>query len=76
MAFTPAVGDRYLFTWAELGKPQTNGDVKVPGFGWVLLDDADIHYAKSHPDVAAFFVRKSKALGTDHYVVVSRVEPA
>lgn len=76
MPLTPAVGDRYLLTWEELGKPTINGDVKVPGFGVVMLDDADIHYAIKNPAVAAFYVRKSKALGSNNYVVVSRVQPA
>ncbi|MBS1707891.1 MAG: hypothetical protein JSS65_04125 [Armatimonadetes bacterium] len=76
MPLTPAVGDRYLLTWAELGKPTLNGDVKVPGLGVVMLDDADIHYALKNPDQAAFYVRKSKALGSNNYVVVSRVQPA
>ncbi|MES1228185.1 MAG: hypothetical protein ABUL72_05900, partial [Armatimonadota bacterium] len=73
MPFEPVVGDRYLFSWAELGKPTVRTDVKVPGFGIIVLDDADINYALKNPDTAAFFVRKSKALGTDQFVVVSRV---
>ncbi|MBX3110635.1 MAG: hypothetical protein KF857_01385 [Fimbriimonadaceae bacterium] len=76
MPLTPAVGDRYLLTWEDLGKPTVNGDVKVPGLGVVTLDDADIHYALRNQAHAAFYVRKSKALGTNNYVVVSRVQPA
>lgn len=75
MPFEPVVGDRYYFTWEELGKPTVKTDVKVPGFGTVFLDDADVHYAVNNSP-AGFFVRKSKALGTDHYVVVSRMRKA
>lgn len=71
----PVVGDRYYLTWEELGKPTAPTDVEVPGLGIVYLDDADIHYAKNTPD-AAFFVRRSPALGEHHFVVVSRVRRA
>ncbi len=74
-AFQPVIGDRYFFTWEELGKPTIQGDVKVPGFGTILLDDADIHYAMTNSP-AAFFVRASKALGVNHFVVVSRQRSA
>ncbi|MCU0316320.1 MAG: hypothetical protein MUC92_06980 [Fimbriimonadaceae bacterium] len=76
MRFEPVIGDKFLFTWEELGKPTVQGGVKVPGFGIIMLDDADVHYAQQNPTSAAFFVRKSKALGPIHYVVVSRVQPA
>ena len=76
MAFTPVVGDRYLFTYAELGRPLANGPVKVSGFGTILLDDADIHYAQKYSDQAAFYVRPSKALGDNMFVVVARMQPA
>ena len=76
MPFEPVVGDRYLFTWEQLGKPTVRTDVKVEGFGIVVLDDADVHYALKNPADATFFVRRSRALGTDHYVVVSRVQRA
>lgn len=72
---TKIVGDRYLVTYAELGSPQRNGDYKVGGVGTVVLDDADIHYAKTQPS-PAFYVRRSTALGPDAYVVVSRVQTA
>lgn len=76
MPYEPAVGDRYFFTWEQLGKPTVRTDVKIPGFGVVYLDDADVYYAVRNPQTAGFYVRKSKALGTDHYVVVGRVESA
>jgi len=75
MPFTPVVGDRYFFTWEELGKPTVRADIKVPGFGIIVLDDADVHYAATHSP-AGFYVRKSKALGSNHYVVVSRLRKA
>lgn len=75
MALKPAVGDKFFFTWAELGKPTVPAKVKVPGLGTVLLDDADIHYAKNNPEVAGFFVRRSRALGGGMFVVVARRQP-
>ncbi|MDI9639638.1 hypothetical protein QPK87_05165 [Kamptonema cortianum] len=76
MPLEPAVGDKYLFTWAELGKPTVRTQVEMPGLGKILLDDADVHYAKNNPETAAFYVRRSKALGEGMYVVVARVQPA
>ena len=76
MPYEPVVGDRFVFTWEQLGKPTVRTDVKVDGFGIVVLDDADVHYALENPSDAKFFVRRSRALGTDHYVVVSRVHRA
>lgn len=76
MSFEPVVGDKYLFTWKELGSPTVPAQVKVPGFGIVHLDDADVHYAVQNPETAAFYVRPSKALGSERFVVVSRVQPA
>ena len=70
------IGDeRYVVSFAELGKPMRKGDVKVHGLGTVVLDDADIHYALAahHAD---FVVRRSRSLGTDTYVVVSRAQSA
>lgn len=75
MAFEPVVGDKYLVTWADLGKPTVPGDYKIPGFGTVFLDDADVHYALNNAAIAAFFVRKCKALGENHFVTVSRMQP-
>jgi len=75
MPFTPVVGDKYFFTWEELGKPTVKADIKVPGFGIIFLDDADVHYALNNSP-AGFFVRKSRALGSNHYVVVSRQRKA
>jgi hypothetical protein len=75
MAIEPVVGDRYYLTWEELGKPTVPTDVEVPGLGIVYLDDADVHYAVNNPG-AAFFVRRSPALGEHGLVVVSRVRTA
>jgi hypothetical protein len=75
MAIKPAVGDRYYLTWEELGKPTVPSDIAIPGLGVIYLDDADIHYALTNPG-AAFYVRKSKALGDNHFVTVSRVQTA
>ncbi len=76
MAFEPVIGDKYLVTWADLGKPTVFGNYKIPGFGIVFLDDADIFYALNNPTNAAFFVRKSKALGDNFFVTVSRQQSA
>ncbi|MCA0361716.1 MAG: hypothetical protein LCH41_11770 [Armatimonadetes bacterium] len=76
MAIEPVVGDKYLYTWADLGKPRVNGVVELPGLGELILDDADIHYALKNPEVAAFFIRKAPVLGPKMYVVVSRMQPA
>lgn len=76
MPIEPVVGDKYLMTWAELGKPTVRTRVEVPGLGVVILDDADVHYAVNNPEVAAFYVRRSKVLGEGIFVVVARVQPA
>jgi hypothetical protein len=69
------VGDRYYVSYAELGSPLRKGDYKVPGLGTVVLDDADVHYARTQP-TPGFYVRRSRPLGPDAYVVVARVETA
>ena len=69
------VGDRYYVSYAELGKPSRKGDYKVPGLGIVVLDDADIHYAKAVPS-PGFYVRRSRSLGPEAFVVVSRAQTA
>jgi hypothetical protein len=51
------------------------GDYRIPGLGTVVLDDADIHYATSVAE-PAFFVRRSRSLGPDAYVVISRERSA
>jgi len=76
MAIEPVVGDKYFFTWAELGKPTVQGSIKLPGLGTLIFDDADAYYAKTVGDKAAFFIRKSSVMGNDVYVVVSRQQPA
>lgn len=76
MAYQPIVGDRYLVTFKQLGSPIVRTEVDVPGLGKVILDEADIHYAQKDPENAAFFVRKSKALGGAYLTVVSRMQKA
>lgn len=75
MAIQPVIGDKYFVTWAQLEKPTVKGHYKVTGLGTLILDDADVHYANKNPDIAAFFVRKSKALGPNMLVVVARHLP-
>ena len=71
----PVVGDKYLYTWEELGKPTVRGEIKLAGLGTLLFDDADVHYANTAPD-PAFFIRPSKALAPGMFVVVSRRQSA
>lgn len=74
MAKAPVVGDKYLVTFEELGRPTVRQDVEVPGLGIVCIDEADANYGKNNPD-GAYFVRSSKAMG-GRFVVVSRVHKA
>ncbi|ARU41441.1 hypothetical protein CCB80_09970 [Armatimonadetes bacterium Uphvl-Ar1] len=76
MAIEPVVGDKYLFTWAELGKPTVAAEIKLPGLGVLIFDDADAHYAKQIGENAAYFIRRSRVMGEGIYVVVSRQQPA
>lgn len=76
MAIEPVVGDKYLYTWAELGKPTVPCQIKLPGLGTLLFDDADAHYVKQNPETAEFFIRRSKVLGDGMFVVVSRRQTA
>ena len=69
------VGGRHLVTYAELGNPVRKGDYKIASLGTIVLDDADIHYAKTSPS-PAFYVLRSRVLGPDAYVVVARVQTA
>lgn len=69
------VGGRYFVTHEQLGSPTVRGDYEVPGFGIVVLDDADVHYAAQNPG-AAYYIRKSLALGSNHFVVISRRQTA
>ncbi len=65
-------------TFTELGKPSKRGDVKVDGFGTVMIDMADVDYAATMKDLGyepTFFLSKSKVLG-NRYVVVSRQQKA
>lgn len=75
MAIEPVVGDKYFFTWEELGKPTVPCEIKIPGLGVLLFDDADAHYVKNVEN-GAFFIRRSKVMGDGKYVVVSRQQPA
>jgi hypothetical protein len=76
MANEPIVGDKYYFTWSELGKPTVSSKVKLPGLGVLIFDDADAHYAVTNPETAGFFIRRSKVLGEGLFVVVSRHQSA
>jgi hypothetical protein len=76
MAIEPVVGDKYFFTWSELGKPTVKGEIDIPGLGKLIFDDADAHYANLNPDTAAFFIRRSSVLGPSIYVVVARQQSA
>lgn len=62
-------------TWTDLGRPEGKGYTAVPSGGQVLLDDADLLYARQYLDSGyepEFFVRRSEAL-QGRYVVISRV---
>ncbi|MCG9894910.1 MAG: hypothetical protein MH204_05500 [Fimbriimonadaceae bacterium] len=74
MTIQPVVGDKYLITYEQLGRPTHRQDVQVPGLGLVVLDEADIHFGKNTPD-ATYFVRPSGAI-PGAFIVVSRVHPA
>ena len=76
MPLVPAVGDLYLLTYKQLGSPIIRTEVKVAGLGRVILDEADINYARQDPEAAAFYVRRARTLGADYHVVVSRVQKA
>ncbi len=75
MPAKPIVGGRYLVTWAELGSPRVVCEIHLADFGTILIDDADVHYATTTPN-AAFWVKESRALGPEHFVVVARVHSA
>ncbi len=62
-------------TWTDLGRPEGKGYAAVPSGGQVLLDDADLLYARQYLDSGyepEFFVRRSEAL-QGRFVVISRV---
>ncbi len=69
------VGKRFLVTYKELGEPKRKGDYKVAGLGTVVLDDADIYYINTNED-PKFYVKRSRALGPEAFVVISRVQTA
>ncbi len=65
-------------TYSELGKPSKRGDVKLDGFGTVMIDMADLDYASNMAEMGyepTFFLSKSAALG-NRFVVVSRQHKA
>jgi hypothetical protein len=65
-------------TYTELGKPSKRGDVKLEGLGQLMIDSADLNYAKEISELGyepTFFVSKSKALG-NRFVVVGRQHKA
>jgi hypothetical protein len=69
------VGNRFYISYKDLGSPTVRSDIKIPGFGTVVLDDADVHYGINNPH-GGYYIRKSQSLGADFYVVVSRKQPA
>lgn len=76
MPNTPVVGDRYYFSWAELGRPTVPGTIELPGLGKLLFDDADAFFAGKYGEGAGYFVRRSRPLGEKMFVVVSREQRA
>ncbi len=76
MPNTPVVGDKYYFSWAELGRPTVPGVIDLPGLGKLMFDDADAFFANKYRDQAGYFVRPSRPLGEKMFVVVSRRQPA
>lgn len=64
----------FEISWSELGSPPERGFYKVVDLGEVLVDLADLRYAKeaaTKGHEALFFVSRSGALQGD-FVVVSR----
>jgi hypothetical protein len=74
MPKAPVVGDKYLVTYEELGRPMQRQDIEIPGLGWLVVDEADVHYGINNPD-GAYFIRQSKSMN-NRFVVVSRVQKA
>jgi len=68
----------YQVTFTELGKPVAKGPVVVDGLGEIMLDHADLRYAKESQGLGyepTFFVSRSAPL-QGRFVVVGRQEKA
>jgi hypothetical protein len=68
----------FQVTFTELGNPPAKGVTTVAGLGEVMLDDADMRYAKNHSGLGyepTFFISRSAPLG-GRFVVVARQEKA
>jgi hypothetical protein len=68
----------FQVTFTELGKPPAKGAVVLPDLGEVLLDDADMRYAKETGALGyepTFFISRSEPL-KGRFVVVGRQEKA
>ncbi len=68
----------FQVTYSELGKPPAKGPVKIEGLGEVMLDLADVRYAKEMATMGyepTFFVSRSAPLH-GRFVVVGRQEKA
>ena len=68
----------FQVTFTELGKPPAKGPVIMEGFGEVMLDHADLRYAKEMQGLGyepTFFISKSAPL-MDRFVVVGRQQKA
>lgn len=68
----------FQVTFSELGRPPAKGPVILDGLGEVMLDDADIRYARDHQELGyepTFFVSRSLPLH-GRFVVVGRQEKA
>ena len=68
----------FQVTFSELGKPPAKGPVVLTGFGEVMLDEADLRYAKETSHLGyepTFFVSRSAPLH-GRFVVVGRQEKA
>ena len=68
----------FQVTFTELGNPPAKGPVSVAGLGEVMLDEADMRYAKESSGLGyepTFFVSRSEPLH-GRFVVVGRQEKA
>jgi len=68
----------FQVTFSELGKPPVKGPVVLLGFGEIMLDEADMRYAKESAHLGyepTFFVSRSEPLH-GRFVVVGRQEKA
>jgi hypothetical protein len=66
----------FQVTFSELGKPTVKGPVTLDGLGEIMLDFADLRYAKESQSLGyepTFFVSRSAPL-QGRFVVVGRQE--